>query len=182
MTLQFRFSEEKAVAALAFVASEKPGLSPFFVSKVMFFADKEHVNRFGRPILGDDYIRMQDGPVPSRVKNYVDEKWDKIQKPANFDRALRVKHGLWLRWLYARQDGANLGLLSDSDKECLRAAIRFCEGKSKDELSELTHLERAWREAPQNRAMDYEKFVDDDNVHKDEIISIMRENAACGML
>ena len=38
------FNEGKALAALAYVASERPGLTPFFVSKVFYLAEKEHVN------------------------------------------------------------------------------------------------------------------------------------------
>lgn len=182
MTMKFRFNEEKALAALAFVAGEEPGLSPFFVSKIMFFADKWHVNRFGRPIVGDDYIRMQDGPVPSTIKNYIDENWKRIPKPTNFDAAIRIKRGLWLRWLHAGKGEANQSLLSQTDKDCLQEAVRFCRGKSKEELSELTHHEKAWKQAENGRPMNYEDFVDDDNPHRAEIAAMLRETAAYGVL
>lgn len=181
MPLQFAFSEDKALAALAFVASQRPGLTPFFVSKVLFYADKAHVNLYGRPILGDNYVKMQDGPVPSNVKNYVDEKWDRVHKPEHFDEVLSVKKG-WLRRLFVGKSYADMDLLSDSDKACLLEAIAFCDGKSKDELSELTHLENAWKRALDNRYMNYLDFVDEDHPHREEVIQLMKQNASCAIL
>ena len=181
MPIKFAFNEQKAVAALAFVASETPGQTPFFVSKILFYADKKHVNRYGRPILGDNYVKMEDGPVPSTVKNYFDEKWERVPKPVEFDRVLTIKKR-WYRHLYVGQHYADMDLLSESDKRCLLEAIEFCKGKSKDKLSELTHLERAWLRAPDNRYMDYLDFVDEDHPHKEEVIELMKENAYCGIL
>lgn len=182
MIATFQFNEQKALAALAFVASEKPGLSAFFVSKVMFYAEKWHLNRFGRPILGDSYIKMENGPVPSTVKNYVDENWDRVEKPAHFDDALKIKRGLWVRWLYRGTGEANFDLLSETDKRCLREAIGFCSGKSKEVLSDLTHEEKAWKEAKPDRPMNYDFFVDDDNPNHAQIVSMMHEQAAYGVL
>lgn len=182
MTLKFRFDENKAVAALGFVASESPGLTLFFVSKVLFYADKWHINRFGRPVIGDEYIRMKDGPVPSTVKDYIDEKWDRVAKPHDFENVIQIKHGLWLRWLYAGRNRANLDLLSQTDMHCLREAIAFCKDKSKEELSALSHEEKAWKRASNNREMDYEDFVDDDNPHQAEMVTILKETAACGVM
>jgi uncharacterized phage-associated protein len=182
MSIHFQFNRDKALAALAFIAAKRPNLSPFFVSKILFFADKAHVNRFGRPIIGDDYIAMRDGPVPSTVKNYIDENWDRTERPNGFDEAIRIKKGWWLRWVHPGKEGPNLALLSQTDQDCIAEAIAFCEGKSKDELSEITHHEKSWKRAHRNRSMDYADFIDDDNPHQAEIASILKETAACGAL
>jgi len=182
LPIKFAFDEDKALAALSFIASTKSGLTPLFVSKVLFFAEKAHVNRYGRPIIGDSYIAMPRGPVPSTVKNYIDENWDWVGRPENFDRYVMVAVSAGLRRLLPGEEGPNLDLLSETDRECLVEALEFCQGKSADELSQLTHLEKAWRNAPENRAMSYEDFVDDDNPHRAEIVEMMRENAAYGVM
>lgn len=76
MALKFPFHETKALEVLAFIAKTSPGLTPLFVSKILFFAEKWHLNRYGRPIIGDTYIAMPRGPVPSAIKNYIDHNWD----------------------------------------------------------------------------------------------------------
>ena len=78
--------------------------------------------------------------------------------------------------------GPDTSLLSETDMECLREAVSYCNGKTADELSELTHFEKSWRNAATNSAMNYEDFIDDDNDNKDAILQEMREFAACGVL
>ena len=69
--VRFQFNESKAVEALVFIAKRWPGITPFYLSKVLFFADRDHLRMYGRPILGDSYIAMDNGPVPSRVYDIV---------------------------------------------------------------------------------------------------------------
>lgn len=182
MTVKFNFSQEKALAALAFIASTEEGLSPLFVAKVLFFAEKSHINAYGRPILGDTFIAMPRGPVPSTIKNYIDERWDWVERPDGFDAVVKIVNRAGLRRLERGTDVGDMTLLSETDKQALRDAIAFCNGKSANHLSDLTHFERAWMNAPANRPMDYEDFVDDDNPHRGEIIESLREYAAYGVL
>ncbi|OQY45782.1 MAG: hypothetical protein B6240_08350 [Desulfobacteraceae bacterium 4572_87] len=37
------------------------------VFKILFFADQKHLSRYGRPVVGDYYVAMRHGPVPSRI-------------------------------------------------------------------------------------------------------------------
>lgn len=54
---------QKAVEVIVYIATQTQDL--FHIVKVMYFADKKHLARYGRFILGDRYIAMEDGPVPS---------------------------------------------------------------------------------------------------------------------
>jgi hypothetical protein len=180
--MKFSFSQTKAVAALAFIAKEHPGFTPLFISKILFFAEKWHLNRYGRPIVADTYIAMPRGPVPSTIKDFIDAKWDWCDKPDNFDGAVLVKRESSMLRLYPGPNGPDLSVLSQTDMDCLREAIEFCKDKTADELSWITHQDRAWRVAEPNRAMDYELLIDTDNPHRDEITEAARESAAYGVL
>jgi uncharacterized phage-associated protein len=182
MSLKFAFSEAKAIEALAFVAREHPGLTPLYVAKVLFYAEKWHLNRYGRPILADTYIAMPLGPVPSTVKNFIDGNWEWVEKPERLDEAITIDRSRRLPRLMPGKLADDLSTLSESDIQCLSEAIAFCKDKTPEELSALTHFERAWQEADANRAMDYALFIDDDNPHREEILQMARENAAYGVL
>lgn len=181
LPIKFPFHEAKALEALALIARERPGLTPLFVSKVLFYAEKWHLNKYGRPIVGDTYIAMPRGPVPSTIKNYIDHNWDWIEKPSGFDAAINIDRAQALPRLFGRRE-PNLAILSASDVECLRDAMRFCDGKTADQLSLLTHMEKAYHEAPANQPMDYENFIDDDNPHKEAIVDMAKETASYGVL
>ena len=51
--IRFTFNPEKALEALVWVARQWSDISFYYMVKVLYYADKEHLNRFGRPILGD---------------------------------------------------------------------------------------------------------------------------------
>jgi len=60
-----RYRSEKVRQAVAYIASKLPGRENMYkVLKVMYFADKLHLKRYGRVIFGDRYIAMKHGPVP----------------------------------------------------------------------------------------------------------------------
>lgn len=179
--LKFAFSDTKALESLAYVAIKWPGITPFFISKVFFFAEKWHLNKYGRPIIADTYIAMPRGPVPSTVKNIVDENFEYVDEPERLYKLLRIEKNKF-RSLYSSVPEDDLTNLTASDKECFLDAINFCRGKGIDELSYITHLEKAWANAPANQGMDYENFVDDNNPHKEEILSAAREFAVYGVL
>lgn len=181
-TLKFAFSEAKAIETLAFIANESPGLTPFYVAKVCFYAEKWHFNRYGRPILADTYIAMPRGPVPSTIKNFLDENWDWLEKPQDLDDAVSMdRTQKWVR-LFKGKRGPKMEFLSQTDIECLREAMAFCKGKTPDELSQMTHLEKSWCLAEPNRAMDYTNFIDDENPNKEAIIEMAKVDSAYGVL
>jgi uncharacterized phage-associated protein len=71
--LTFSFDRKKFVQALVFFARNGiADLTKMKIHKLLFFADKLHLTRYGRPIIGDHYYAMRFGPVPSTVDNYLD--------------------------------------------------------------------------------------------------------------
>jgi len=41
------------------------------LSKLLYFVDKEHLLSYGRTVIGDRYIKMEFGPVPSSGYNLM---------------------------------------------------------------------------------------------------------------
>lgn len=74
MSVKFNFDIDKAIAAATHITSQnipEPTIGKVF--KLLFLADKEHLVRYGRPIMGDRYSAMKDGPVPSKLYDLVKE-------------------------------------------------------------------------------------------------------------
>jgi uncharacterized phage-associated protein len=175
--IAYRINYEKAVEALVWLADQKPGIDIYHVAKVLFYADKKHVNRCARPILGDTYICMNYGPVPSGVRDLISEgSWlspDYLEKASE---ALSVENKPYPT-LTARRKPDPL-LFSRTDLECLRESLSEYGEKSFPELMELTHNDRCWIESGANQPIDYALFVDDSNPNRQEILEEMAETAA----
>ncbi|QNA83217.1 SocA family protein [Sphingomonas sp. So64.6b] len=71
MALRFQFDERKGTEALAYIATQWPGITVFYASKVLFFAEKKHLNTYGRPIVADTFVAMPNGPVPSTLYDFI---------------------------------------------------------------------------------------------------------------
>lgn len=175
--LRFQFDETKGVEALTYIASKWDGVTPFFASKVLFFAEKWHLNRYARPIVGDTFIAMPAGPVPSTLYDFIKGNLDQAGDPQAVASALYIDRGQFAQ-VRARR-AADMDVLSASDVECLDEAIVFCRRRDFGTLSNLTHQERAWAEAPTNGPMDYDAMIDDAN--RAVVAEEAREFAAYGV-
>jgi uncharacterized phage-associated protein len=159
--IRFNFSEAKTLETLVLIAQEWPGITPFFLAKVLFFADRDHLRSFGRPVTGDLYIAMADGPVPSRVYDLIKENLDFFGDPEAIVAAIRIDRNQRYTRLYSNRE-PDLNLLSETDITIVRDSIKFCKSQSFPELSNLTHQEPAWYQAAANSEMDPELLVPED--------------------
>jgi hypothetical protein len=183
--LRFQFDEKKGVEALTYIASKWPDITAFFASKVLFYAEKYHLNRYARPIVADTFIAMPNGPVPSTIYNFIEGELDQAGDPDAITRAFTVTKERYAR--IRAQRPADFDALSPSDLECLNEAIAFCKPyadapRGFSVLSNLTHLEKSWRTASTNGPMSYKAMIDDDNPARDQIIQEAAEFAAYGVL
>lgn len=185
LILRFQFDEKKGVEALTYIASKWPGVTAFYASKVLFFAEKYHLNRFGRPIVADTFIAMPNGPVPSTLYNFIEGKLDQAGDPDAIAQALDISHDRYSR-IRARR-AADFDALSPSDVECLNEAISLClryerAPRGFTALSALTHQERAYQCAPTNGPMNYAALIDQHNPLREAILEDALEFAAYGVL
>ncbi|WP_372423997.1 Panacea domain-containing protein [Salinarimonas chemoclinalis] len=176
---RFRMDWGKAVESIHYLATIHPGITPFFISKVLYYADKEHLMDWGRPVTGDFYVAMENGPVPSNTYRLVNREAsldDDII--ADFDARVERKD----RNLFAKVP-FNAVRLSGSDMECLSQADELYGHMSFGALRDLVHKERSWREAWEARygmahPMQMEAMVDDELPEREELVKEIYEKAA----
>jgi uncharacterized phage-associated protein len=166
----YRTDYKKAIEAIVWLATKEPGIDIYHIAKILYYAEKTHLNRYGRPIIGATYIRMQYGQVPSEVRDLITKnEWmiepDDLEK---FSAAIEVKKEPYAKLVPLRD--ASMGCFSATDMECLEEAFTIYANMPFDELKEICHGERTWLETEQNQPIDYALMVDDNNENKDEII------------
>lgn len=67
------FSHKKTTQALNFFARQSGGrINKMKALKLLFFADRFHLRKYGRPITNDEYFAMGYGPVPSGAKDLAE--------------------------------------------------------------------------------------------------------------
>jgi uncharacterized phage-associated protein len=65
--ISFKYNRQKTVEAILYLAQRIPDPSLLSISKLLYFADKTSLERYGRFITGDMYYAMENGPVPTQT-------------------------------------------------------------------------------------------------------------------
>ncbi len=180
--MKFQFNEEKAISAVLHIVREvlargedKIGLHKVF--KILYFADRDHLVSWGRPITGDYFVAMQYGPVPSNIYDMLkstkgDSSFISPEKYTPFFKVYGEK------WVEAKQD-PDMDVLSESDLEALKKAIednvhlRFWDLVNKSHGS-------AWKTASKDCKMSYKRMALEAGADSD-MISYIRHNAVNSM-
>ena len=154
--MNVQFDKEKALNALLYVANRVQRKDFHKIFKIIYFADRQHLADWGRPITGDTYIAMEAGPVPSRLYDML--------KIVRGDSYLPDTEGLGMyfqveNWMYMRplQD-ADLHKLSANEQEAMSEAIAKYAALSYDEIKEKSH-DIAWRSTARDFAIQWDNIA-----------------------
>lgn len=143
MCLHFDLSHEKATQALNFFARRSGGeINKMKALKLVYLADRYHLRKYGRPVVGDDYYAMKQGPVPSMTKDLAEKSafLDECEREY-VDRFIEVTED----HLYLRSRSAVDDLVfSDSDEEALTFAWDTFGTLDEWDLVEVTHAYPEW--------------------------------------
>ncbi|MGH9431598.1 MAG: Panacea domain-containing protein [Terriglobia bacterium] len=170
--IDFDFDLEKFLAALHYLAARQvPELDKYKICKLLFLADKYHLVRFGRPILGDRYCPLPHGPVPSHSLDLLNEfiKGESGENRSEETRRIEEVVELDRRFQYPRfvakrkMSHEEIEVLSKSDMDSLDHVIKTFGQKGFYELKSLTHSVYAYQRAAENLSdMRYEDFFEED--------------------
>lgn len=151
-----RFDRQKAIEVIKFIAKNTPNADFYWVGKILYFADRKHLARYGRLICGDDYVAMNYGPVPSGTYDIYKEA-RMFQGMPDFHPAHNEFEVQARNKVVALRE-PNLDLFSDSDLECLRSAIKKYGCMTFNQLKRASH-DKAFESAGPNSFIDIEQLI-----------------------
>lgn len=173
MSLNFRPKIDKIVELLLYISHKKPGVDKYQVVKLLYLADKEHLNRYGRPITQEQYFALPYGPVASNAMDLLEED-RRILREAGIDelpfyvaqKRLKKKS---VESVGGPKRDVNFELFSKSDIRVFDEILEKYGEYDFEQLFDLTHEHyaylRAWnaRKPQANRSpMRYEDMIDDE--------------------
>lgn len=139
------FDIEKAKSAVLFVVHKLDKADFMHVFKIVYFAEQQHLANYGSPILGDNFIAMANGPVPSRLYDLfkcIRDNGYKSKEASIFYEGFEVKENHFIEALQA----ADVDYLSQSEIECLSKSTEICKPLTFPELKKRSH-DAAWEKA-----------------------------------
>lgn len=130
-SIEYVLDERKAASAAACLIKLHGGRTRYIrLIKLLYMADRESLRRFNRPIIGDRYVAMKQGPVLSGVLRLVKREvesgpWDERIMLDGYDVALRGE--------------VDLGPLSEAEVDLLKEVYEFAASMTKWQLIEYIH-------------------------------------------
>jgi len=151
-SVEFDFDFDKFLAALHYLAVRRvPELDKYKVCKLLFLADKYHLVRYGRPIVGDRYCPLPHGPVPSHsldlLNEFIKSENEEPEEVSRMSDVLELDRKFqYPRLMSKRKMGSEeIEALSKSDIEALDHVIKTFGAKGFYELKSLTHSVYAYK-------------------------------------
>lgn len=183
--IRFRFDPEKLVQAIAYLSAHGVRqLSKLKLTKLLYFADKYHLLRFGRPILGDRYYCLDFGPVPSVALNLLNEQISPSEEPGPHSELFRQYLTVDTRVRYPEFNAArepDTSALTGSDREALDHTIQQYGTLSALQLRDLSHRDPTWLipdcDRPQGSSVEipYELFFEGADEATRQMLAFIQE-------
>jgi len=162
MQYPFSFDYEKAIETILYIVEN--GAKPTFihVSKVTYFADKAHLEKYGRFICGDSYIAMKNGPVPSGIYDllkYARGDFPFIGLlPEPIKQKIKDSFSVYNNYNLSPLRASDVDTFSESDIECLDKSITAYGNLPFDALTEVSH-DDIWHSANENDSIEIDYFL-----------------------
>src|SRR4030042_2169583 len=116
--ISFDFDHKKTTQALNFFARKEGGqINKMKGLKLVYFADRYHLRKYGRLVTNDTYFAMKQGPVPSGGRDIVEGSTflDKVER--EYANSYLKKIG---NYALSSVKAVDNGVFSDSDIEALK--------------------------------------------------------------
>lgn len=151
-TIYKRFDYNQAKDTILYLLSKAPNnkIDRLKLFKIMYFAQMEHLVKYGRLIFVDKFNAYQNGPLPLNLY--------KLIRDHNTFEGMVTHQNMYLI-LKEKVNTDNLVYLSDSDIECLDKSFDENYSLSKTELSEKSH-DLAWLKAFQKGTQQVLDYID----------------------
>ena len=131
MTIRFTYDPARAKQAALWLLNQHGGiLDRIKLIKLVFLADRTHLARYGRPIVGGKYCAMEHGPVASEFYNAIKDNQIDGAQP----------EGVRVRSVQKVDED----YLSETDLEVLRETNNEFGAWDTFRLRDLTHRFVAW--------------------------------------
>ena len=163
-----RYDIEKIANAIKFFKEHNvKHLGKTKLMKLLFFADKEHLSRYGIPIFYDKYLKLPHGPVPSLTLNIIDslnevENYDLMEYASLLKEHIEVKkinyNGYSFNNFEIKRPFDN-EVFSKSELEILELIANKYKNLTAIKISELSHLLPEYKNTPLSEIIDYSKMA-----------------------
>ena len=174
MNQELKFDFGKAVQALNYVAVKSgKKINKMKAIKLLYFADRYHLRKYGRPILNDTYYAMKFGPVLSTMKDIAELSMSLSEE--EIEQVKKTVVPSLDRFEVNSVSDIDEDVFSDSEIEALDFSLENFSNQNQFELAELSHEYPEWKKFEKelnsgirSKEMNYDDFFGNSNLVNDK--------------
>lgn len=157
ITMKRSFDSQKAIEALVYVANKEH--DAYSALKAIYFADKKHLELYGRQMFNETYKAFENGPAPSTLYDYLKSvRGDGVVFFApEMTKNLKDSLSATKRTVHSKRE-PNLEYLSNSEIKCLEFGLSIVAGKNFEWIKQKSH-DSAHEKTPLNKPIALEDII-----------------------
>jgi uncharacterized phage-associated protein len=170
--IRFKFNIDKAISAVLYISKNLSRPDLHKISKVLYFAEQKHLSTYGSPIIGDCFVAMDNGPVPSQIYDMLKTvRGDSLMETDDYKPFFRVEKSYFIIPLV----NADLNEFSESELECLNVSLEENKDLGFNELKAKSHG-MAYDKASLNSTISFENMAIEGGANED-MINFLKEKS-----
>jgi uncharacterized phage-associated protein len=138
---------KSVVQTICYILQNTGPIDKLKIVKMVYFADKLHLQLYGRTITGDSYCVMKNGPVGSTTLDVLNENLEYLdENDIEYSKGYLRKLSSDSKFYEASNAQNELDYLAKSDKKVLDQIIQKFSKIDSLELVEITHKYPEWKQ------------------------------------
>ncbi len=159
-----------ANALIFFIDSDVKNLGITKLMKLFFYADKYHLEAYGKPIFNHTYQKLPKGPVPTwlygiirtSVSGQADYDFEsEVDVFNHYIDAQEIQDGHYKQIIFSKKQEFDSKFFSKSQLKILQKVVDEFKFITANSISEKSHRTRAWQSARDNELISYASMVED---------------------
>jgi uncharacterized phage-associated protein len=156
---------EKLIDILTIFSNHNQDLTKMRISKLLYFIDKYHLQKYGQVVLDDRYYRLPKGPIPGLTLNLLNEFFDPEFEYAIADNRInKIYLSEYLKatgsYRLKMKKAGNFAALSESEVEIINKVLEDYGTLSTNDLVDESHKDASWLMTDAPNEIDYCLFLE----------------------
>ena len=140
------FEQNRMKAMVLYILNVTGGIDFYHIFKILYFAEREHLAKWGHRMIPDDFCALDYGPVPSQLYNAIKVLDNPDTKLASQLHVSMTFAGADAPNVIIAKESADMEYISLSEKESLDKSIKENAALTFSQLKDKSH-DIAWQEA-----------------------------------
>ena len=149
--LRFRPQLDKIVELLLYLSHVRPNADKYQAVKFLYLADKEHLNRYGRPITFETYYALPYGPIATHAMDLLERNAAVMTDAGIGELPFEVEDLDKITYIRVPKRAVDHDIFSKSDLAVFDEIIKKYGNFSFYQLYQLTHSHFAYKNAWEKR-------------------------------